>query len=408
MSRAVEKRFGRRALIPLDERRWGRVRRETEHRRRAVASGNPQSAIRQALLGPPSGDRLLGLDLLRLLAALAVVIFHFGYAGPRRGTMDTGFAEIAACAKYGYLGVDLFFLISGYVITASAHGRNWAEFGWARFLRLYPGHVVCMTTTALVLLMLGPLNAPVTLTQWIANLTMFSPALGQPFMDGAYWSIVIELVFYFWVGVFLAFGLLERRLHLILGIWLAGAFINEALLQTKILRLVFATEYAGLFVSGIIIQRWRAGDRTPVAMALLCAAFCLSAFHAIEAQRVFERLYGDRLDLIVQFVLHIGVYALLFGGLAASRWVPASPWVLTVGGLTYPLYLVHQNAGHRIIDSLAPVTGPWLALAIALAAALLFSWLVWRFAEPAGRKLLKAAKYRLSCLSPAPGAPATR
>ena len=49
-----------------------------------------QSSVRSTPL------RLAGLDLLRLLAALAVVVFHFGYAGPTRGTMATAFPEIAS------------------------------------------------------------------------------------------------------------------------------------------------------------------------------------------------------------------------------------------------------------------------------------------------------------------------
>lgn len=391
MTNAVERRFGKRTSSSIES----RIRMLPASASPFPGAGGGHRTARG------SSERLGGLDLLRLLAALAVVLFHFGYAGPTRGTATTAFPEIAGIAKYGYVGVDLFFLISGYVIMASATGRGWREFGWARLLRLYPGHVVCMSATALVLLALGPVGAPVTVKQWLANLTMFSPAFGQPFMDGAYWSIVIELVFYFWVGVLIALGLLERRLHVILWTWLAISFANEAFFQLKILRLGLATEYAGLFVSGIIIQRWRSGDKSPAALGLLAAAFCLGAFHVVEAQRVFERFYADHLDVTVQLALHAAAYALLIGGLYLSRWVPASRTVLMIGGLTYPLYLVHQNAGHRMIDTLAPLIGPWAALAVTLALALGFAWAVWRWAEPAGRQLMTATRSALGNIGPA-------
>jgi peptidoglycan/LPS O-acetylase OafA/YrhL len=146
----------------------------------AVETGNrtPRSDRARA-------DRLAGLDLLRLLAALAVVLFHYAYTGPTRGSSSAAFPELAGIAKYGFLGVDLFFVISGLVIACSVDGRSWHAFARARFLRLYPGHLVCMTATALVLATLGSGLTPVTFAQWAANLTMVAPALGQPFMDGA-------------------------------------------------------------------------------------------------------------------------------------------------------------------------------------------------------------------------------
>ncbi len=335
-------------------------------------------------------DRLAGLDILRLVAALAVVAFHFGYAGPMRGGMTTSFPELAGLAKYGFLGVDLFFLISGYVITASAFGRSWHAFAISRLLRLYPAHVVSMTATAIVLAILGGAGTPVTIQQWLANLTMVAPALGQPFMDGAYWSIVIEIVFYGGVGVLVAAGLFERRLLAIIAVWLAVACLNEVLIHSRVIRLGLCTEYAGLFASGILIQRIRAGERNLWAWLLLGAAFGLGLMHAFENIRTIARLYGDTLGLARLWAVHVGIYAVFIGGLWASRFMPASRTVLTIGGLTYPLYLVHQQAGYSLIDALAPMAGRWMALIAVIALALAFSFAVLRWVEPAGRQLMRA------------------
>ncbi len=335
------------------------------------------------------GDRLAGLDVLRLLAALAVVLFHFGYAGPTRGTSLTHFPEIAAFSKYGFLGVDLFFLISGYVITASAQGRSWQRFAVARALRLYPAYVVCMTITAIVGICLATQGPDVTVALWLANLTMVAPAFGQPFMDGVYWSIVIEMVFYGWVGVMIALGLFERRLLTILAIWLAVAALNETIIQSRVVRLGLCTEYAGLFASGILIQRLRAGERSLLAWGLLGLAFSLGLLHAIEVQRIFATLYGDGVDREILWTLHVGIYALFIGGLWVSRWIRATPAVLTIGALTYPLYLIHQHVGYALIDSLAPLAGSGNALAISVGCVVIVAFVVQRWLEPAGRAMLK-------------------
>ena len=395
MTRAVEKRFGKRETAP-QPRACGSGGAKVAYARAAEPAGTEAapSAVRRALFpgaGRHGADRLAGLDILRLVAALAVVMYHFGYAGGTRGLMDTTYPGIADIAKYGFLGVDLFFLISGFVITASAYGRSWHQFAISRFLRLYPAHVVCMTTTAIVVALLAMRGTPVTPMQWLANLTMLSPALGQPFMDGAYWSIVIEIVFYGWVAVMVATGVFERRLLTILTVWLAISYVNEVMFQYRPMRFAVATEYAAMFAGGMLIQRLRAGERSPYAWALLGFAFGLGGLHAFEVQRMFARLYADTVDVPLLLALHVALYALFIGGLWLSRSLPSTRMVLTIGGLTYPLYLVHQQAGYALIDALAPVLGSVQALGLAILLALVCAYLVHRYAEPAGRRVLKTA-----------------
>jgi peptidoglycan/LPS O-acetylase OafA/YrhL len=378
MAGSVEKCFGRRTAAPIP-------------RLRAASPGRSApgtSALREA-------NRLAGLDLLRLFAALCVVLFHFGYAGPARGTMQTSFPLLAGPAQYGFLGVDLFFLISGFVIAASVHGRTWRQFALSRAIRLYPGYVACMTTTALALLLLAQGSQPVSAQLWLANLTMVAPAFGLPFMDGAYWSIVIEIVFYGWVAILVAAGIFERRLMTILAFWLAIAFFNEAFLQSRAIRLGLCTEYAALFASGILFQRILTGERRAIAWLLLGFAFGLGAMHAFENERIFARLYQDTISLPALAVLHVGIYALFLAGVTASRWIPASRAVLAAGALTYPLYLVHQQTGYLLIDTLAPATGAAAALVLSLAILVAFAYAVSAWLEPAARRFLRLVFGRL-------------
>lgn len=70
----------------------------------------------QAILSATSrtdANRVEALDILRLVAVVGVVIFHFGFNGPpANGKPLVAFPEWATVAKYGYLGVQLFFVIS--------------------------------------------------------------------------------------------------------------------------------------------------------------------------------------------------------------------------------------------------------------------------------------------------------
>jgi peptidoglycan/LPS O-acetylase OafA/YrhL len=373
MGSGVENSFGRRT---------GRSRRADRLRGLDASAGS---------FAPQAGERLAGLDLARLLAALAVVVFHFGYAGPLRGSVATAYPEIAGIAKYGFIGVDLFFLISGYVISASAAGRTWRAFAVARTLRLYPAFVVCMTLTAVGALVLGARGQDVTVLQWLANLTMVAPAFGQSFMDGAYWSIVVEIVFYGWVGVLIALGIFERRFLTILAVWLAIAAVNEAFLHSRVLRLVLCTEYAGLFAAGMLVQRLRAGEKSLVAWVLLGLAVSLGALGAFGMERLFVRLYGDTISRETLWGLHLVIHAVFLGALWLSRWIAATPSVLATGALTYPLYLLHQHLGYGVIDGLLPFAGRWGALVLTIAAVLALAYVVQRWAEPLGRELMRRA-----------------
>lgn len=355
----------------------------------------------------PALDRIASLDLLRLFAALLVVFFHFGYRGAAGATpmMPVAYPEVAALAKYGFVGVDLFFLISGFVIAASADGRTAIQFAIARAARLYPAFLVAMSLTAATVVALGALAPEAALVRWAANLTMFAPALGQPLMDGAYWSIVLEIVFYGWVGLFMALGLFSSRRRTIIAVWLAICAANEVTLQFKPLRILLLTEYGPLFASGVLMHLMWTGDKSRITRLLLAVAFALGLWHATSVEATFARLYHDAVATHVLWGLHAAIYLTFAGALVLCRYVAATPAVALLGGLTYPLYLIHQEAGYALIETLTPIVGRWPAAAVALAAALLVAWSIWHFVEPTGRRLIQASLKRLVAAMPANSKP---
>ena len=112
---------------------------------------------------------------------------------------------------------------------------------------------------------------------------MFAPLFGQEFMDGAYWSIVLELIFYGWVFLLLAFGLFDKACERIILCWLLISLVNELLLGMKPLRLLLLTEYSGFFAAGILIYRLRAGRSGIAALPLLALRFAFSLRSSIPA-----------------------------------------------------------------------------------------------------------------------------
>ena len=92
-------------------------------------------------------ERVHEIDLLRLLAALAVVFYHYGFRGyAADGMTHMPYPLLAPLAMYGYLGVQLFFMISGFVILMTASSGGLKSFVISRVVRLYPASMrLCVT-----------------------------------------------------------------------------------------------------------------------------------------------------------------------------------------------------------------------------------------------------------------------
>ncbi len=341
----------------------------------------------QAIVAP----RIATLDILRLFAALAVVGYHYFFRAAAGSPilMDVEYPAIAPFAIYGYLGVNLFFLISGYVIAWSAEGRTAIEFAVARFVRIYPGFVVCMTISALVLVLAADPQLPASLGQYIANLAIFSPALGQPFIDGVYWSIVLELVFYGWVAIAIVTGVFASlRLEFIAAMLIASA-INEGFVGSGALRLVLLTDFAPLFALGMLTQYIHSRGVSPESMLLAIAAFALTFANATIGRDWMAAHYGVALPNDALIIANAANVALFLAALAVGPRVGSSAVTIAIGGLTYPLYLLHQHIGYVAIPKLAPWLGTVGAAFAVIGAMLIASWLVWRLVERPVQPVLK-------------------
>jgi peptidoglycan/LPS O-acetylase OafA/YrhL len=340
---------------------------------------------------PARQDHIATLDLLRLAAALAVVFFHYFFRGAAaEGALAEGYPAVAPFALYGYLGVNLFFLISGFVIAWSAEGRAWREFAIARFVRLYPGYLLCMTISFVIVMGFGAPLFSTSLGQYAANLSMFSPALGQPFMDGVYWSILLELVFYGWVTLALLGGVFQKWKFGLIFAWLAIAASNEFFIESRGIRLLFITEFGPFFAAGVLVHHIHAHGRSLPALLLLGAAFLLSCSTLSVTQQWMLNEYGIAVSQPHLVIANIVMHSLLIGAILLRSYVVPSALTLALGGLTYPLYLLHQKVGYIAINAAAPLAGKWGAALGCVALMVLMSWAIWKYFERPAQRWAKA------------------
>lgn len=323
--------------------------------------------------------RFYELDLLRFLAALSVVLYHYTYRGYMADHYSpVPFGGLGRFTKYGYLGVELFFLISGYVVLLSAQGKTVRQFVLSRITRLYPAFWVACTLTFLVERLWGPGPAGAALApglhptvgQYLANMTMLHGFVGVADLDTAYWTLTIEIGFYFVVSLLIAYRLLHH-LDLVLLLWLLYVDLaGSAPVASPFTYLLFP-RYAPYFIAGMLFYLLQQPQgRTWLRYVLLAVAFVLALQSSIARTGDVAAYFHDptawQVGVGAVAAFFLAFYLVAFRKINLGRF----PWLARLGALTYPLYLIHGNIGFVVFHRLGPFANKYLLLGGVLAGAL--------------------------------------
>jgi peptidoglycan/LPS O-acetylase OafA/YrhL len=309
-----------------------------------------QGAMQQSPLG-----RFRELDVLRGLAALGVVFFHYTFHGTRY------FSNYPFFFWPGEFGVHLFFVISGFVIYYTIErSRTVKDFLFSRFSRLYPTY-----WTALALLfawaVLDRTQRPLWWPGPLVNLTMMQKFVHFPDVDEVYWSLATELCFYAAITLVFVLGQMQRIVWVSL-LWIAAALVwgsfNDFVPagdDRHVGNIYFIFPYAPYFIAGMMFYLiYSQGLRLMFVVPIVIGA---GAVWLIHGTRVFE----------------ITLFIFAAFALAVSGWLRflVNPVTLWLGAISYPLYLVHRIPGYWFLNWMnSHHQSHWLSLTLAVGAAL--------------------------------------
>ena len=293
-------------------------------------------------------ERLKELDALRGIAALLVVFFHY-----------TLWRESSAYGwELGITGVDLFFIISGFVIFMSVQKESRpAEFMKRRFFRLFPVYWTVVTFTAILIhFNLASVDSvePMTSSRYLANMTMFQKYFGIQSLDGPYWTMLVEMQFY----IIVAIALLFRKLKLVLYVcfaFLGFLLFNELVIQ-PVSRdwfnwLFFESELwypiigrIPFFLAGILFYKLykKEGNWGAIVGIVACYITALLIFQNVGSAKAFIELP----QYIFTTSVYFGVFVLF---LSNNLTFIVNPVTLFLGRISYSLYLIHQFLGINLI-----------------------------------------------------------
>jgi peptidoglycan/LPS O-acetylase OafA/YrhL len=356
-------------------------------------------APRKNASGQPGRDRLYEIDLLRITAALGVVIYHYTFSGYARHLTTIAYPALSVVTRYGYLGVDMFFTISGFVVLLSAWGRRPHEFVISRIVRLYPAYWVAVTLTTVVAITLSRGLFQVTPIQYIANMTMLNAVAHIANVDVVYWTLYAEIRFYLLIFVLAWVGITRTRVVGLLWTWLAATAIIEAhVLPASIgttLDILVQSQWSHYFIGGMalcLIYRtgfsWQLGGI--LALAYSNAVYQAINFGHLVANRYHQTLYSP---VIVVVITVIFIVLTLIAFRVTSRL--GRPWFAVAGALTYPLYLVHAYNGFVIINLIGSYLNRWVLLAVMVTGMCGLAYAIHRVIEARLARRLKRALTRL-------------
>jgi peptidoglycan/LPS O-acetylase OafA/YrhL len=277
----------------------------------------------------------------------------------------------------GHFGVELFFIISGFVILMTIERKKTVRaFALARATRLMPCFLAALLLATLILCIapMPPLDTP-TVPRFIANLTMAPLLFGQRVVDLPYWTLTYEMVFYIAMAVLLALGRLRSVEWIALG-WMALGVVYPLLLDPVLhnrMTIVLMAYHSNFFVIGMCLYLIHVGRARTVTWLALAAAVAMSARGGGE--QAFYASSVLYLSLTVLFALAV------WGATTDLGRRMALPPMVFLGRISYPLYLVHVVIGYQVIRlgverGWSTGEGVAAAVAVSLGAAVLLHYLI--------------------------------
>lgn len=289
-----------------------------------------------------SSQRQENIDLLRAIAILAVIAYHFSTNQPLSYYRTDA---VPFTFPIGRLGVDMFFGVSAFCIFMTLESSHRLERFWAKRLsRIQPAYMVAVVLTFAMVALFGLPGRETSLGDAVANLFWGTVLPGVDLVDGAYWSLIVELKFYFLIGP-LYFLMRGRQISsawaclCVLG-WLM--IISPHFIGTpgkyvaKGAEVLLIAEHSPQFLVGLLAYEWR---RLPI-WNIVAVAFVI-----IVTTATSDRYAGQELDALL-------VLAFTFAVLQLRELRVPRPLIF-IGLISYPLYLVHQNIGLIVIRGLA-------------------------------------------------------
>lgn len=335
--------------------------------------------------------RFYEIDLLRFISAFFVVIFHYTYTGYMEGfSTIADFENVREISRYAYMGINFFFVISGFVIFMSIEKGSARHFLVSRFSRLFPAYWAALCLTTLITVLIGADVFTVTPWQFISNITMVNELFSVKAIDSAYWTLFIELQFYLLVYILLLFGLMkyvQQFIAVVLIVSLIALYLPIA--QADTMWTEIFPHWSGYFACGGVFYLLRRDGINYYRLALVVIAF----LYVLKQSTLFGELMSSWFNIEFNLTIIVIINSVFFASFCITVFCKGhflrQRWCYYLGILTYPLYLIHQHIGYMVFNAFGDTNNIALLVLVTIIVVLILAWLIHHYVEV---KLAKAFK----------------
>jgi peptidoglycan/LPS O-acetylase OafA/YrhL len=361
----------------------------------------------------PRYGYFIALDLVRFLAAVLVVGLHLGVWAWWRDGVTIGtiaklypgyphFPELLPFLWFGWVGVQIFFVISGLVITISAEKSNAGQFFRSRFLRLYPGVWICATLSLVIIACSqGGLDSETGIRY--LNSLIIGPY--PRWIDGVYWTLVVELVFYAGIFALIAFRVDRHIVSVGICYGLASSLyiigLNLGLVPSGWIFTLLLLRHGVFFATGMLLwfifrNRQIVNKVFYLVLVTFTGACLLEIVYTANEKRLalgLDLAVSIWPPVIVWLAIMILIAAIVIFSDAFNRVLTPLAAICRILGLaTFPLYLTHQIVGGSVATwAYAAGLSRYGAFAWALTASVTASIMIAIKMEPALRRCMAHA-----------------
>ena len=326
------------------------------------------------------GNKIPEIESVRALAITMVLAFHF-FA--RWSTPIYPFdiyphklEIIREISQFGYMGVQLFFMVSGFVILSSLENQvSFKTFAIARVKRIYPGLFVAIPIVYVVCNLLNQsFIAPVPISSLLPSLTLVGPdflnfwfATNFTWTTGVLWSLFVEIQFYLIAGflyfVSQKFTFVTKLFVFAISIQFIKIILSISNTDAKnaLDALLPINNYIWWFLAGSIFWKIRNSQDSGKLRIILFFSICFILVSSNFESSQFRFSLIPSLLTILFFIL----FLFIAQNSKKVRFLKVSP-IVWLGGLSYEFYLIHESIGVSMISKINEATNYQISLAMYL------------------------------------------
>ncbi|MBE6088950.1 MAG: acyltransferase [Clostridium beijerinckii] len=287
--------------------------------------------------------RNYNIDLLRVLAALLIVMFHYTTRYAQLYGYDNKSFHLSITYG-GAIGNAMFLILTSFfTINSAIKSQSTKDFFIKRMIRLYPTYTLCLTITFISVSLFGLQGRETSTIDYFLNLFFLNYFLGTNYVDGAHWFMSFQMMMILILLILKKINYIKK-----LNVYYVWIFINiiiRFLLKfgnqsivdiLNIIKIFTLESYAPYIIIGIGL-RFLLDKKA--SFKEVTGLFIISYFNIL----INEGIIVCTIALIIT-----GLIAVIIFRVPSNKGVRFKNYLIFISGVSYPLYLIHQNIGYQI------------------------------------------------------------